>query len=71
MVQPEFYTDKDVAKRMGFSPEWVRGQRHKRANKLPHFLTLEPRRIGRSVRYVAPEVEAFIKAIVHQDNHAE
>lgn len=63
MVQPAFYTDKDVARRLNLSPSWVRGQRHKRLNGEPHVLNLEPRHIGSCVRYVAAEAEAFIAAI--------
>jgi len=66
LVQPAFYTDKDIARRLNLSPSWVRGQRHKRAHGLAHILDLEPRYIGSCARYVAAEVEAFIEAIAHQ-----
>ncbi|AXK43490.1 hypothetical protein DVR09_05575 [Erythrobacter aureus] len=62
-MEAHFYTDKDVARRLNFSPSWVRGQRHKRKSGLPHFLNIEPRYIGSNPRYVATEVEAFIAAI--------
>jgi hypothetical protein len=62
-MEPFFYTDKDIARRLNLSPSWVRGQRHKRSKKLPHILKIEPRYIGSCPRYVATEVEAFISAI--------
>lgn len=63
-VQPAFYNDKDIARRLNLSPSWVRGQRHKRRNGQPHILNIDPRYIGSCPRYVAEEVEAFISAIV-------
>jgi hypothetical protein len=66
LLQLAFYTDKDVARRLNLSPSWVRGQRHKRTKEQPHIFNLEPRRIGRSVRYAVAEVEAFIEAIGEQ-----
>jgi hypothetical protein len=63
LVEPEFYTDKDVARILNLSPSWVRGQRHKRAHGLPHIFDLEPRYIGSCSRYVAAEVEAFVASI--------
>jgi len=63
LVQPEFYTDKDIARRLTFSQSWVRGQRAKRNKGEPHFLDLEPHRFGSSVRYDVAEAEAFIAAI--------
>ena len=63
MVEPAFYTDKDIARRLNLSPSWVRGQRHKRAHGLPHIFPLEPRYIGSCARYVAEEVEAFIASL--------
>lgn len=62
-IIPAFYNDKDIARRLSLSPQWVRGQRHKRRNGLPHFLTLNPRYIGSCPRYVADEVEAFIASV--------
>lgn len=67
-----FYTDNDIAHRLNLSSSWVRGQRHKRKNGLPHILNLEPRYIGSCPRYVVDEVEAFISAIIEdrQAGHA-
>jgi hypothetical protein len=66
MLQPAFYSDKDVARRMSMSPSWVRQQRFKRSRGWPNDFDLEPVRIGSGVRYVAAEVEALIEAIAHQ-----
>jgi hypothetical protein len=63
LVEPAFYKDKDVARRLNLSPSWVRGQRHKRAHGLAHIFNLEPRYIGSCPRYVAAEVEAFVASI--------
>ena len=63
-VQPAFYSDKDIARRLNLSPSWVRGQRHKRKHGQPHILDIEPRYIGSCPRYVADEVETFISSIV-------
>jgi hypothetical protein len=63
LLQSAFYSDKDVARRLGVSASWVRGQRHKRAHGLHHIFDLTPRYIGSCARYVAEEVEAFIAAI--------
>jgi len=63
LMEPAFYTDKDIARRLNLSPAWVRGQRFKRAHGLPHILALEPRYIGSCPRYVASEVEAFVAAL--------
>jgi len=62
-MEPFFYTDKDIARRLNLSPSWVRGQRHKRTHGLPHILDVEPRYIGSCPRYVVGEVEAFIASI--------
>jgi len=62
-AQAEFFTDKDIARLLRMSPEWVRGQRHKRRHGLPCLLDLEPRYIGSCARYVRNEVEAFIASL--------
>jgi hypothetical protein len=63
MVPAEFYTDKELARRLNISPSWVRGQRLKRSKGEDHILKLEPRYIGSCVRYDVAESEAFIAAI--------
>lgn len=62
MVEPAFYSDKDVARILNISPTWVRQQRFRRAHKLPNGFDLEPCRIGGCVRYVADEVHALVAA---------
>lgn len=62
-IEPAFYTDKDIARRLNLSPSWVKGQRHRRRHGLPHIMNLEPRYIGSCPRYVAEEVEAFVAYI--------
>lgn len=64
MEQQAFYSDNDVATRLKMSASWVRGQRHKRKHGLPCDFDLEPRNIGRSVRYSREEVEAFIASLL-------
>jgi hypothetical protein len=63
LLEPIFYKDKEVARLMGMSPAWVRVQRFKRRHGEDHFLDLEPRYISSCPRYVADEVQAFVKAI--------
>ncbi len=63
MIELAFYTDKDVARRLNMSPSWVRGQRRKRKLGEPHLLDLEPRYIGKSVRYVCDEAEALVASL--------
>jgi predicted DNA-binding transcriptional regulator AlpA len=58
-----FLNDKEVARLLGLSPSWVRGQRYKRSHGMPHILDLEPRYIGRCPRYVRGEVDALIAAL--------
>jgi hypothetical protein len=60
---PQFYTDKEIARELRMSPSWVRGQRHKRAHGLEHYLDLEARYVGSCPRYVREEVEAFFASI--------
>jgi hypothetical protein len=51
--------DKTFAANLCMSPSWVRGQRHKRRNNLPHILNIDPVMVGASPRYPIEEVEAF------------
>lgn len=62
-IEPEFFTDKDVARKLNLSPSWVRGQWHKRAKGLPHILDVDARYIGSCPRYVRAEIDAFVAAI--------
>ena len=61
-MEPAFYTEKDIARRLSMSASWVRQQRFRKAHGLPNSFDLEPCFIGGGVRYVATEVEAFIEA---------
>jgi hypothetical protein len=63
IFEPLFLNDKEVARLLGLSPSWVRGQRYKRSHGLPHILDLQPRYIGTCPRYVRDEVEAFAAAL--------
>lgn len=63
MFEPEFYTDKDIARRLNMSASWVRGQRHKRRHGLPCILDLEPKYIGSCARYHRDDVEAFVSQL--------
>lgn len=58
-----FICDKDVARLLGMSPSWVRGQRYKRRRGLDHFLQIDPCLISSAVRYRRTEVEALASAI--------
>ena len=62
-IDAAFLNDKEVARIIGLSPSWVRGQRHKRSQGLPHILALEPRYIGTCPRYLRTEVDAFVAAL--------
>ena len=62
-ANPEFYSDKDIARILCMSPAWVRGQRFKRNHGQPCIFDLEPRYIGSSARYVRDEVETFVAAV--------
>lgn len=62
-IEPDFFNDKDVARKLNLSPSWVRGQRHKRQKGLPHILDVDARYIGACPRYVRAEIEAFIASI--------
>lgn len=62
-IEPDFYTDKDVARKLNLSPSWVRVQRLKRRRGEPHILNVDARYIGSCPRYVRPEIDAFVAAI--------
>jgi len=63
MIEPSFYTDKDVARRLSLSASWVRTQRHKRQKGQPHILNIDARYIGTSPRYLKTEIDAFVECI--------
>lgn len=62
-IEPDFLTDKDIARKLNLSASWVRGQRHKRAKGLPHILQVDAKYIGTCPRYVRGEIEAFVASI--------
>ena len=62
-IEPDFYNDKDVARKLSLSTSWVRGQRHKRSKGLPHSLNVDARYIGTCPRYVREEIDAYVAAI--------
>ncbi|HJT43945.1 MAG TPA: hypothetical protein VJ750_10640 [Rhizomicrobium sp.] len=61
--EPELITDKDIARRAGFSPEWVRLQRHHRRHGRPHVLDIDPVIVGSKPRYLAEDVNAWFAGV--------
>ena len=56
--------DAEIATRLSMSRSWVRKQRHRRKHGKSHFLTIEPVMVGgKSPRYWATEVDAFIETL--------
>ena len=62
-IEPDFYNDKDVARKLSLSTSWVRGQRHKRSKGLPHSLNVDARYIGTCPRYVRGEIDVYVASI--------
>ena len=62
-MEPIFLNDSAVAETVCMSPSWVRVQRYKRRNGLPHTLNIDPVMIGSSPRYRMEDVEAFIEGL--------
>lgn len=69
----EFFNDKDIARRFGFSPEWVRQDRFHRRHGRRHVLNFDPVMIGSKPRYRSEDVEALIaglkQPLPHGGNH--
>lgn len=63
-IEPDFYTDKDVARKLNLSASWVRVERHKRRRGLQHTLNVDPRYIGKCPRYLRADIDAFVASIV-------
>lgn len=63
-IEPQFYTDKDIARLLCLSPSWVRVQRHKRKHGLEHVLSVDPIHIGSSPRYIKTQVDALIASLM-------
>ena len=60
MIEPIFYCDRDVAKLIGMSSSWVRGQRFMRCHGRPHVLDIDPVRIGSKPLYAVKDVTDWI-----------
>ena len=64
MTQDQFLTDADIANHLSMSPSWVRGQRLKRRNGVPHFLQVDPVMIGtKTPRYRTSDFERFLSML--------
>ena len=61
--------DTTLASLLAMSNSWVRVERHKRRNGLPHTLNIDPVMIGTSPRYRIEDVEAFIKGLDPVNNN--
>lgn len=62
-IEPDFFNDKDVARRLNLSTSWVRVQRHYRSKGKPHVLTVDPKYIGKCPRYLRADIDAFVASI--------
>ena len=61
---PRLIGDMALASLLAMSGSWVRGERHKRRNGLPHTFNIDPVMIGSSPRYRIEDVEAFIEGLI-------
>ncbi len=52
--------DKEVAKIVGMSHQWVRAQRHKRRKGQPHSFTVRPVMVGNSPRYRLGDIYSWM-----------
>lgn len=57
---PLLYADADVANLLRISRSWIRKERMRRRQGLPHSLTIDPVMIGSVPRYQAADVEAWL-----------
>ncbi len=62
-LDASFLSDRDVAKLIGFSSEWVRQQRHFRRQGKRHALTIDPVLIGDRPRYRTEDVREWVAAL--------
>ena len=62
-LEASFLSDRDIAKLVGFSSEWVRQQRHYRRHGKRHVLTIDPVLIGEKPRYRAEDVRSWIASL--------
>ncbi|CAN7163984.1 hypothetical protein LJR219_000199 [Phenylobacterium sp. LjRoot219] len=63
MNSPLLYRDRDVAKLIGMSSSWVRGQRHLRRHGKEHVLALDPVLIGSTPLYPADELLKWVAEV--------
>ena len=63
LLEQSLLKDKEVAKVVGFSPEWVRQQRMKRRRGEGHTFTLDPILIADSPRYRMKDVLEWLKSL--------
>ena len=61
--------DTKLASLLAMSNSWVRVERHKRRNGLPHTLNIDPVMVGSSPRYRVEDVEAFIAGLAPANNN--
>lgn len=61
MITPVLYRDRDVAKLLGMSSSWVRGQRHLRRQGKEHVFSLDPVLIGSTPLYPVDELLSWVE----------
>ncbi len=55
--------DKEVARRVAMSPQWVRQQRHRRRKGLPHSFTVDAILLGSSPRYSVGDLDTWLASL--------
>jgi hypothetical protein len=66
---PELLSDKDIARCLRVSPEWVRQERFRRRHGKAHFLNIDPVLVGSKPRYLAKDFELVLAALVARKEH--
>jgi hypothetical protein len=61
--RPDLLNDRDIARRVNFSTEWVRQERYRRRDGKPHVLNIDPVIVGTKPRYWAADVDAWFAAL--------
>ena len=61
--KPRLIGDAEVAKYFGMSTSWVRQQRYRRRQGLPHHLTIDPVMVGSLPRYRERDILAFLEGL--------
>ena len=59
----EYESDKCLARRLGFSPSWVRKQRWLRRKGEDHVLTVDPVLFGGSPRYRLSDIKEWLDGL--------